>query len=83
MLDEKLGGIARVIRVTGEEKPPSGFSWGDFEDVEQSRALEDEDDGWNSVPVKSRKRAFSSETDLCHPLPHFRSFMHLYSHSKG
>lgn len=59
MLEDKPS-LARVIRVTSDDKPASGFSWGNYEDPEQSKTEDDEDDGWSSVPVKSRQCMFSS-----------------------
>lgn len=60
MLD-KPAGLARVMRVVGPDtQPPAGFSWGDFEDVEASKTGTDDDDGWNSVPVKSKKSEYPS-----------------------
>lgn len=57
MLD-KPAGLARVMRVVGsEEKPPSGFSWGDFEDMDASVQVDDED-GWSSVPTRLRKSMY-------------------------
>lgn len=56
MLDQPAG-LARVMRVVGpDEKPPSGFSWGDYEDVDTSKV--DDDGGWSSVPTRSRKSTF-------------------------
>jgi hypothetical protein len=57
MLDQPPG-LARVMRVVGsEEKPPSGFSWGDFEDAGASVQVDDED-GWSSVPTRPRKSTY-------------------------
>ncbi|KAF8318680.1 hypothetical protein DL93DRAFT_2095056 [Clavulina sp. PMI_390] len=54
---EKPAPLSRVMRVVDpNEKPPTGFSWGDFEDVDSSR-VEDEDDGWSSVPTRMKKKA--------------------------
>ena len=44
--------LARVMRVAPRpgEQPAAGFSWGDYEDVDESRITADdadgEDDGW-------------------------------------
>jgi hypothetical protein len=48
------------IQPRPDEKPASGFSWGDYEDVESSDAVgggtdaDAEDDGWGVV--QSRRR---------------------------
>ncbi|KAL4261651.1 hypothetical protein AB1N83_009393 [Pleurotus pulmonarius] len=65
--------IARVIRVQPrpDEKPASGFSWGDYEDVhvDTSGAAENdadgEDDGWGVVRRSRPKRA-AGETATVH-----------------
>ncbi|KIY46400.1 hypothetical protein FISHEDRAFT_75651 [Fistulina hepatica ATCC 64428] len=47
--------LARVLRVQprSDEQPASGFSWGDYEDVEASA---DDDDGWGVVKSRNRKQ---------------------------
>ncbi len=58
MLEEKPGDIARVIRIKADEKPPSGFSWKDYDNVELEESGttsvndEDEDSGWDVVKSK-------------------------------
>ncbi|KAF8318678.1 hypothetical protein DL93DRAFT_2164859 [Clavulina sp. PMI_390] len=44
-------------------RPPTGFSWGDFEDVDSSR-VEDDDDGWSSVPTCPKKKAPAAASTL-------------------
>jgi len=61
MLAEKPGGIARVIRVKAGDKPPSGFSWKDFDNVEQvdddeETRQDEEEEGWGVVRSKTRSR---------------------------
>ncbi|KAF9554930.1 hypothetical protein CPC08DRAFT_821378 [Agrocybe pediades] len=59
--------IARVMRVKPrpDEKPASGFSWGDYEDVRVvtdggENDADGEDDGWGVVTSKRSKRTTSS-----------------------
>ncbi|KAL1745544.1 hypothetical protein HDZ31DRAFT_36175 [Schizophyllum fasciatum] len=53
--------LARVMRVTPrpDEKPASGFSWGDYEDVAAEGGGNDadgEDDGWGVVKSRGRSK---------------------------
>ncbi|TRM56887.1 hypothetical protein BD626DRAFT_512761 [Schizophyllum amplum] len=53
--------LARVMRVTPrpDEKPASGFSWADYEDVQVEGGGNDadgEDDGWGVVKSRSRSK---------------------------
>ncbi|KAF8511813.1 hypothetical protein BU17DRAFT_96872 [Hysterangium stoloniferum] len=50
--------LSRVMRVTHEEQPATGFSWGDYEDANDVRGVDadGEDDGEWGI-VKSRGRA--------------------------
>ncbi|KAJ8694688.1 hypothetical protein PTI98_007341 [Pleurotus ostreatus] len=65
--------IARVIRVQPrpDEKPASGFSWGDYEDVHVDTSgtaendADGEDDGWGVVRRSRPKRA-AGETATVH-----------------
>jgi hypothetical protein len=54
--------LSRVMRVQPmpDEKPASGFSWGDYEDVRVAESAgggndaDGEDDGWGVVKSKGR-----------------------------
>lgn len=52
--------LSRVMRIQPQpdEKPASGFSWGDYEDVDATKkateGTDGEDDGWGVVKSKSR-----------------------------
>lgn len=56
--------VSRVMRVQPlpNEKPASGFSWGDYEDVHTvdnvggGNEADGEDDGWGIVKSKTRSR---------------------------
>ncbi|RDB30504.1 hypothetical protein Hypma_007068 [Hypsizygus marmoreus] len=54
--------LSRVMRVQprADEKPASGFSWGDYEDVRDNAVGENdadgEDEGWGVVTSKSRSK---------------------------
>jgi hypothetical protein len=56
--------VSRVMRVRPlpNEKPASGFSWGDYEDVHAGEhagggnEADGEDDGWGVVKGRSRSR---------------------------
>jgi hypothetical protein len=56
--------VSRVMRVQPlpDEKPASGFSWADYEDVHAGENVgggneaDGEDDGWGVVKSKSRLR---------------------------
>jgi hypothetical protein len=65
--------LARVIRVQPlpEEKPASGFSWGDYEDVRVTtdggeNDADGEDDGWGVVKTKRQSLFYN---DYFHLLP--------------
>jgi len=61
---EKPADLARVMRVIeSEEKLSSGVSWGDFSDVEASAQVDD-DDGWSSVPIRSRNSTYEQQDIL-------------------
>jgi hypothetical protein len=51
--------LARIIRVQPlpDEKPATGFSWGDYEDVGENDA-DGEDDGWGVVRSKRSSMFF-------------------------
>jgi len=55
--------LARVIRVQPlpNEKPATGFSWGDYEDVGEHDA-DGEDDGWGVVTNKRSSMLYISHT---------------------
>lgn len=62
--------IARVMRVQPrpDEQPATGFSWGDYEDVEESRATADDADGEDEggwVVKGSRTRTRMSRASPC------------------
>jgi len=75
MLEEKPGGIARVIRIKADEKPPSGFSWKDYDNVELEESGttsvndEDEDSGWDVVRSKRPRRTETSKEIQSAPPP--------------
>lgn len=59
--------VSRVMRITPGpgEKPATGFSWGDYEDVEEVRGADadgEDDGGWGIV--KSRGRAKHPQSSL-------------------
>jgi hypothetical protein len=62
--------VSRVMRVQPlpDEKPASGFSWGDYEDVHGGENVgggneaDGEDDGWGVVRSKSRSSTCFSVT---------------------
>lgn len=64
--------VARVMRIAPgpDEKPAAGFSWGDYEDVDDARVTADdadgEDDGGWGV-VKSRGRPKAEKTPVSAP----------------
>lgn len=65
--------VARVMRIAPgpDEKPAAGFSWGDYEDVDDARVTADdadgEDDGGWGV-VKSRGRPSTHFPQILHAL---------------
>ncbi|OCH96389.1 hypothetical protein OBBRIDRAFT_787464 [Obba rivulosa] len=61
--------LSRVIRIPPRpgEKPATGFTWGDYEDVDDSRITADDadgedDGGWGVVKSRSRSRTAKSPT---------------------
>lgn len=62
--------LARVIRVQPlpNEKPATGFSWGDYEDVGEHDA-DGEDDGWGVVTNKRSSMLYISHTRLTRHAP--------------
>lgn len=57
--------LSRVMRVQpqADEKPPSGYSWADYEDVATTGAENDadgEDEGWGVVKSRGRSSKKSS-----------------------
>lgn len=71
--------VSRVMRVQPlpDEKPASGFSWGDYEDVHAGEHLgggneaDGEDDSWGVVKSRSRLRMH------CPSLPQVFSTHHI------
>lgn len=62
--------LARVIRVQPlpNEKPATGFSWGDYEDVGEHDA-DGEDDGWGVVTNKRSSMLYISHTSPIRHVP--------------
>ena len=63
-------GVARVMRVQpqSDEHPAAGFSWGDYEDVDEARVTSDDADGEDEggwVVKGSRSRTRTGSMSLC------------------